>query len=71
VREGGVCVFMAEFIFRGTALSVWLENVGDLRVRLRRVLKLKRALTLKTSEGRKTPPCACALRAGVTPPRLN
>jgi hypothetical protein len=47
---------MAEFIFRGTTRLSWLENVGDLLGSPEEGVKLKLALTLKTSEGRKTPP---------------
>jgi hypothetical protein len=72
VREGGVLVFISEFIFRGAGSWSWLGSVGDQRVRLRRVFRLKRAPTFETSEGRKMPPrVSCARRAGVTPLRLK
>jgi len=65
-------VFISEFIFRGADSWSWLENVGDRRARLRRVRRLKRALTFETSEGRKRPPrVSGARRAGVTPLRLK
>jgi hypothetical protein len=42
VREGGVFVFISEFIFRGAVSSSRLGGVGDRRARLRRVFRLKR-----------------------------
>jgi hypothetical protein len=48
---------MSESIFRGADSWSWLENVGDGRVRPRRVFRPKRAPKSEASAGREGPPC--------------